>query len=88
MISKLRSAFNQYYDHLEDFLTYKDGKGNIGLIDTADCEVAIEKGPKYKRIHLHAVIQIGHRTKIHLNLNKMRTFFKHELGIESYVQSL
>ncbi len=63
IIGKLRAAFNVYYDNLEGFLTYKDGKGSIDLIDSSDCEVAIERGPKYKRIHLHAIIQIGHRPR-------------------------
>lgn len=84
MIGKLRSVFNIYYHNLDEYITFKDCKGNIDLVDNADCEVAIEKGPIYKRIHLHALIQIEHRTKIHLNLNKMRDFFKDQLGLTSF----
>src|SRR4051812_27324239 len=84
MCSKLKSAFNTFYDHLEDFITFKETTKSLDLIDSADCEVAIEQGPKYKRIHLHAIVVIGHRTKLHLNLSKLRTFFKQQLGIESF----
>ncbi len=65
-------------------LIYKDGKGNFGMIDDIACESTIEKGPIYHRIHLHALLQFKHRTKIHLDVKKMREFFAKELQLSSF----
>lgn len=83
----LESAFEDFYDHVTDFVKYmKTNVRRLNDDDEVDCESAIEVGDKYHRVHLHALLTFVHGSYIQLNVDKMRTFFARKTGNTVYLQ--
>ena len=80
----LKSAFQTFYDNLEEFLLFRrEGSGPQDVERVVCREVSVEVGSKFKRVHLHALVSIVHRTNLQLNLKKMKSFFESVLGRDS-----
>ena len=56
-----------------------DNGDENNIIEIQDDPV-IGIGKIYNRVHIHSLITIKHTTKIHLNFDKIRTFFSKLLG--------
>ena len=85
-IPKLKSAFLQFYDEIENYIIDKVINGNT-KIEKIVCQAAIEKGRRTTRYHLHSLIKITHNGKLQLNIDKMRDFFNEKipLGIDKHL---
>jgi hypothetical protein len=86
---QLERAYEYFFEHIRDFISIiKAGatkspmrETELEKIKSIDCDVASEIGGKMHKVHLHALIKIVHRTKIHLNVNRMRSFFNEVLEL-------
>lgn len=71
-------------DDFEMFVKYKDTtKKGPEYIDEVSMKFQVERGKKLHRIHAHIIITFKHRTKIHLDLERIRAYFKIALRLEN-----
>jgi hypothetical protein len=75
-IPKLKKAYESFYDNITDYIKEK---GTGVKIKSISSESTIERGEKRRAYHIHALVRIEHTSKIHLDLDKMRTFFNKEV---------
>ena len=75
-IPRLKNAYDQFYENVEQYI--KDKSDGVKLKNITSTS-AIERGIKRKAYHLHALLRIEHTGKIHMNLDKMRSFFNKEV---------
>jgi hypothetical protein len=75
-IARLRDAYDKFYNDVEGYIKDKTEGVKIKSISS---ESAIERGERRKAFHLHALLKILHTGKIHMNLEKMRSFFDKEV---------
>jgi hypothetical protein len=65
-----------------DDLNNKEGV-DPKLIKSIQCSYCIEKGDQQQRIHSHIYYQIDHRTKLHINKNRLTKSINEKLKIDS-----
>lgn len=65
------------YEKLPDLVIFK--QGDVSDIVDVNLDVGIEIGPKEKRLHAHASVQIIHTAKLHLDYAKLRSRFEDAL---------
>ena len=75
-IGRLRDAYDKFYSDIEGYI--KDKTEGVKL-KSITSESAIERGERRRAYHLHALLKIEHTGKIHMNLEKMRSFFDKEV---------
>lgn len=81
---KLQTTINEWYNtSIEQHIKFLIPSDALDKIDAINMEVALEVGEIYQRVHAHAIVTIKHRTRIHLDATKMRSFFKDKLGLKS-----
>ena len=83
-MAKLKKIIEDWYESpmFESFIRYREeGKGSTYL-DEISLKFGVERGHKLHRVHAHIVITVRHRTMIHMNLEKIRAYFKEELELE------
>lgn len=83
---QLKQVANSYFENMEEFIRFlhKDhNRNNVEHIDDIKIQSSVEIGKKEKRVHLHALIRIEHRTKLQLDLRKTTTFFKKQLDLKN-----
>jgi len=64
--------------HIEEFFCFLNrdvSRNNPGFIDEIDVESTVEIGKKKKRVHLHSLIGVKHRTKLQVDLRMTHAFF-------------
>jgi len=57
------------------FLNRGVSRNNLGFIGEIDVESTVETGKSEKRVHLHSLIRVKHRTKLQVDLRKTHAFF-------------
>ena len=91
--TRLKNVIDDFYDNMELFLKYKDGKGTIDNVREINLQAGLEEGTKQGRQHCHMLVTIKHNTKLHIDIELARSFFTEELGLPSvhlncqYIQS-
>lgn len=75
-IPRLRDAYDKFYNDVEGYIKEKSQGVKIKSISS---ESAIERGSRRHAYHVHALLKIEHSGKIHMNLDKMRSFFNKEV---------
>lgn len=81
--SLLRKKGNEFFEHIEEFFRFLIPGQGVNFLDSIDIQTAIESGSKYGRVHLHALIKVNHRTKILMDLRKIKSYFEKELNLPS-----
>ena len=76
----LKNAFDLFVKNIPDFLKYPSGQDRRDLITNISVESSLEQVPLKKRYHVHSYIKIQHKTKLQINLNKCRNFFRDQIG--------
>jgi len=73
-----------FFENIDKFITTFKGHPTD---DTRDIQILpyMEVGEKYHRLHCHATIEISHRSKIKLNLAKIRKYFKTNLNLKGNI---
>jgi len=93
----LQDVWVSIVDNLHDFVTFIDEKTgepvaedrwNRENIERVDNEFSVERGPKTKMLHLHAILMIAHRTKLRLNLDKIRRYVRTHIFGEEDVRTI
>lgn len=82
----MKEVAQRFFEKIEDYLRFLDKdprRNNNSYIDDVDIQSAVETGKKEKRVHLHALIRIEHRTKLQLDLRKITSYFERELRLKS-----
>lgn len=72
-----KSIMEILYEKLPDLVLFK--QGDVSDIVDVNLDVGIEIGPKEKRLHAHASVQIIHTAKLHLDYAKLKTRFENAL---------
>jgi hypothetical protein len=75
-IPRLRDSYDKFYAQITDYIKDKTDKV---ILKSISSESAIERGERRHAYHLHALLKIEHTGKIHMNLEKMRSFFDKEV---------
>lgn len=75
-IKRLKKAYDEFYDKVNDYI--KDKSTGV-KIKTISSEATVEHGERRKAYHIHALLRIEHTGKIHLDLDKMRSHFNTEV---------
>lgn len=81
-----------FNEHLEDFLnigSMETGKKPYAecekavqdLVESSDVDAVVERGPKNKSDHLHALIKLKHRTILQLNITAIISYVKNTLDL-------
>jgi hypothetical protein len=82
-INYFKAVIAQFYDYIEYHIKYKDPhRANESFIDHISMKSVVGIGEEFHRVHCHLFITITHRTKIHLDQEKIRTFFQNQLGLD------
>lgn len=80
----MKQAATEFFDQIELFFRFLNRdleKNNVSYVDGISIQSAIETGTKEKRVHLHALIKVEHKTKLQLDLRKIVAFFKKGLRL-------
>lgn len=80
----LFNAFESALDMevFEDFITFRranEGMDRVEQIEIPDWATEVGEDPQGSRVHLHALIKIRHRTKIHLNREAIKSYILEQL---------
>jgi len=84
--TQMRKAAEEYFEHIEEFFCFLNrdvSRNNPGFIDEIDVESTVETGKKEKRVHLHSLIRVKHRTKLQVDLRKTHAFFCERLQLKN-----
>jgi hypothetical protein len=64
---RLKEVATLFFQHIEKFFRFLNKKhperNNLDYIDDIDIQSAVETGKKEKRVHLHLLLKVMHRTK-------------------------
>lgn len=58
---------------------------NPELLVETNCGYRYEVGGKQSRLHVHAFVEIDHRTVVHINLTKLKALFREYFGQSWYI---
>lgn len=83
---KLLGKMNEVFRNIENYvlITDENGRFNKTFFDRPNIVFRVEEGHKLGFIHLHALIDITHRTKIKINIGAFHEAL-HEIGINGRV---
>lgn len=77
-IDRFQDVFNEFLDNIDRFVSTK--KGFTRLDDrNYSAEPTIEVGGKFKRLGAHLMLEIDHNSRIFLNYDKIRDYFRTNL---------
>ena len=65
--------FNSLIDNITDYIIIKVLGDTIDKVKAINYEPAFEIGGAQRRFHAHILIHVDHYTKVHLDINKIRT---------------
>lgn len=81
---KLKFGWEYISNNLKEFLIYKpktDKDKEWSKIIDIKMNVTTEVGKKYGQVHLHAVVDISHRTWLRIDLPRLNEAFRRALGL-------
>ena len=70
---RVETYFNSLMDNITDYITIKQIGDTIDKVKAINCEPAFKIGETQRRFHAHILIHVDHYTKVHLDINKIRT---------------
>lgn len=86
MVKRLKISYEALYKNIKRFITFlKPGEDKIISIDD---DPVIGVGKQLHRIHIHSLLTIKHRTKIHLDYDKIRTFLNRVMGMDVFFNAI
>ena len=87
----LKEAYENFYKDLGPrfikFLPNSPGttyEEKLQYIEHISSQSSISIGPKFHRLHIHALISITHRSRIHLDRDEIKDFFNTQLEVSVY----
>lgn len=80
---KVRQCLVEMNEVLERLIKFIEPGGNLSLIDSSHMIAVVEKGPKFGKWHAHMILTVKHRTKIHIDREKLDLCWKAVLGLPS-----
>ena len=72
--------FERFYQQIKRFIKFNHREPEYDKIKRIRGEYATEIGNVYRKTHIHAIIQIWHRSNINLDYDKMRQYFSEIVG--------
>ena len=88
MKPRLKQLFSEIVAHLEQYLIFRKVGHDASLIESIKVPGAsIEISSKMKYVHLHALIEIKHRSNIQLDSAKVRQKVISSLGVSPHVDN-
>lgn len=75
----------KFLHNIENYLKIKEDGVSFSkkYFEDIRADYVVELGTKQRRLHTHIMLMIAHRTKIHLDENAIREYFKKELNVDS-----
>lgn len=83
----LLRVYQMFYNNIMQYITYRythtqeQRQEQQNKVHGVSSDVAIERGKKFKRVHLHAIVKLNHNTNLSLNYNLIRQLFIDELQL-------
>ena len=82
-IAVFEECIKNILSNLNDYVKIDGGIWSDDFINDVDIDYVIELGPVKKHIHSHIMIKIKHKTKIMLDLQKIKSKILTELGLKN-----
>lgn len=76
----LAKAWTYVFDHLIQFLKFREGHEQ--KISKKEGQSELEIGPDQKRIHLHSIVKIYHRSNLQLDRAKIVKYIEESIQLE------
>jgi len=82
-------VINKFLNGIENFIRLPQGvQFNDDTIKDVNADYTIEVGDIKKQIHTHIMLKFKHHTRIQLNFQKIKEFYKKEMGLKNvYLQA-
>jgi len=77
-VKRLRDAYEAMFNNIRRFFKFLEGSPQDIISSVDDPVIGI--GNVYGRVHIHSLITVNHKAKIHLDYDKVREYFKRALG--------
>jgi len=85
--AQMREVAEQFFNQIENHFRFLNHKfpetNNVSYVVLIDIKIAVEKGKKQERVHLHGLIKVRHRTKLQLDLQNIHAFFTEALRLKN-----
>jgi hypothetical protein len=69
---------------LGSYVKVLEGSWDKDHIESVECDVAVEFGPKTQALHAHILFKIKHSTRVLLDYDKIKAKLKKDLGLPSF----
>jgi hypothetical protein len=88
-MSYFDDAINKFLNSIENFIRLPSGvQYNDDTVKDIAADYVVELGDIKKQVHSHIMLKIKHHTRIQLNFQKIKEFFKQEMGLQNlYLQA-
>ena len=85
----LTSTINKFFNSIENFVRLPQGvQYNDDTVKDVNADYVVEVGDIKKQIHSHIMLKFKHHTRIQLHFEKIKEFFKKEMGLKNiYMQA-
>lgn len=87
-VSRLRVLTDEFVKEgsIQNFMKFLDG-GNWEQVESVKTKQTVERGPAYDQPHVHIMIMVDHRTKIHMDAERISQHFTRGLGLYNNTNS-
>ena len=82
-------VINKFLNSIENFMRLPQGvQYNDDTVKNVNADYVVEVGDIKKQIHSHIMLKFKHHTRIQLHFEKIKEFFKKEMGLKNiYMQA-
>ncbi len=82
-------TINKFLNSIENFIRLPSGvQYNDDTVKDIAADYVVELGAIKKQVHTHIMLKCKHHTRIQLNFQKIKEFFKKEMGLKNiYLQA-
>ena len=88
-MSYFDDTINKFLNSIENFIRLPSGvQYNDDTVKDIAADYVVELGNIKKQVHTHIMLKVKHHTRIQLNFQKIKEFFKKEMGLKNiYLQA-
>ena len=88
-MSYFDDTINKFLNSIENFIRLPSGvQYNDDTVKDIAADYVVELGNIKKQVHTHIMLKVKHHTRIQLNFQKIKEFFKNEMGLKNiYLQA-
>ncbi len=82
-------VINKFLNSIENFMRLPEGvQYNDDTVKDVNADYVVEVGDIKKQIHSHIMLKFKHHTRIQLHFQKIKEYFKKEMGLKNiYMQA-